>query len=254
MNRFSALLIPFATIIFFFASLYFFSLLFGPLPFSVNSVQTTKSDLFTVTGEGEASAVPDTAQFSVGITETANTVEAAQNAANQTANAIIEGLKGLGIEENKIQTGNYSVNPNYDFSNGGNQRITGYTVTQNLNVEVTPVDRANQAIDIATKNGANTAGGVTFVLNDEKRMELENTARKQAIDEAKSKAKNIADIAGIRLGKLINVQESSFSPGPIPFEARSAVVNDVSEEAVQTQLEPGENAVNISVTLFYETL
>ena len=33
----------------------------GPVPFSVNSIQTTKTNLFSVSGEGKATGIPDTA-------------------------------------------------------------------------------------------------------------------------------------------------------------------------------------------------
>lgn len=244
--------LPIVVILFIFIFIYLFAKILGPIPLSINAVTTTKTDMFTATGEGEATAIPDTAQFTLGVTKQAATVQEAQQQANQVASAIIDGLKKMGIKEENIQTTNYSVTPNYDFSTSS-QTITGYSVSQNIQVEVTPIEKANEAIDMAVGQGANMTGGITFVLDDKKQLELENKARKQAIDAAKQKAQSIADAAGIKLGRIINVQESNAMPRPV-FMDRSAVAMEAKEEAAPTNLQPGENTVNLTVTLYYETL
>ncbi|MFH1833261.1 MAG: SIMPL domain-containing protein [Candidatus Levyibacteriota bacterium] len=247
--KFEELKTPFFTIIFIFLGLIIFTKLFGPIPFSINSVQTTKANLFNAQGTGKATAVPDTAEISLGATKTAQNVTDAQNQVNSVVNKIISDLKKLGIEEKNIQTLNYSISPNYDF-NSGRQNVTGYTVTQNMEVKIKPIDKANQAIDTATADGANLVGGVTFVLDDKTQKDMENKARNDAIKDAKEKAENLAKAAGIKLGKIIDVQEGqSFEPRPILMS------QGVSEKAqtIPTQLAPGENTVTSTVTLYYET-
>lgn len=241
---------PFFTVLFIFAFFYLFARLFGPLPFSVNSVTTTKTDLFTVSGEGEVTAVPDTATFTVGVTQTASKVETAKNQITESTNKIIDDLKKLGVKENDIKTINYNVYPNQDYA-GGQNTITSYTATQQLQVKVDNVDLANKALDSATQNGANQVSGVNFTIGDEEREKLQDQARRKAIDDAKKKAKSIADAAGIRLGKIINVWEND-SPEPVFLEAKEATGRGA--DVPQTDLQPGENTVRIMVSLSYETL
>lgn len=240
----------FFSVLFIFLFLYIFTKFLGPVPFSVNSVNTTKTDLFTVTGDGEATAVPDTAIADFGVTKSASTVDQAKNEVNTAANQIISGLKSLGIEDKHIKTTNFSISPNYDYSTG-RDTITGYTVMQNLEVEITPIENANQAIDMASKNGANMVGSIQFTVNDEKKIELENKAREDAVNKAKQKAANISRISGIRLGKLVNVQEGSSAYPPIMYNAKAADAVGAGES--RTELQPGENTVTITVTLSYET-
>ncbi len=230
-----------------------FSKLFGPIPFSVNSVTTTKTDLFSVSGEGEAVAVPDTATVNLGVTKTASTVEAARNEATRTANDIIAGLKELKVDDKKVKTTNYSVNPNYDFTSG-KETITGYTVSQNLQIEVDPIDKANQVVDMATTRGANQVGGVQFILNDAKREQLEKQARDEAILKAKAKAQSVANAAGIKLGKIINLIEDNIGPQPPVMYDRMALGKGGDAAENPTDLQPGENSVHVTVTLYYETL
>lgn len=241
----------FFTVFFLFVFTYLFARLFGPIPFSVNSVTTNKNDLFTVSGEGEATAVPDTALVHVGVTKNGSTVEQAKDDVNTAVNKMIEDLKKLGIEDKNIKTVNFSVNPNYDYSRGTNA-VTGYTVSQDLQVKVDPIDKANKVVDQAIADGANVAGGITFTLNDDKKMALEQKAREDAIKKAKDKADAIAKASGIRLGRLVNVQEGQNAATPLPMMSADLRASGKGA-AEETNIQPGENSVNVTVTLSYET-
>jgi len=248
MREFKTALFTTIAILFIF---FLYTKLAGPIPFSVQSVQTTKTNLFTASGTGKATGIPDTAQLSIGATKTALTVADAQNQANAAAEKIIKDLKLLGVEEKNIKTTDYSVNPNYDYNRGGQQNITGYTVTQTLEVEITPIDIANKAIDTATSDGANVIGGIAFTFNDKTKKDLESKARTEAVKIAKEKAENLAKVTGIRLGKIVDVQESgNFEPRPIMMAAGSLE----TKSAPDTQLQPGENSITTTITLSYETL
>src|SRR6185312_14515731 len=102
-----------ASILFFFLCLFLYTKFLGPFPFAVNSIQTQKTDLFQVTGEGSATAVPDTAHISFGVTKQAATVTDAQNQTNTAIAAITNALNAQGIDTKNIKTTDYSVNPNY---------------------------------------------------------------------------------------------------------------------------------------------
>jgi uncharacterized protein len=244
----TALLTTIAIFIVFFLYIKFI----GPIPFSVNSITTTKSNLFSVSGTGKATGIPDMAQLSIGVTKTALTVAGAQNQTNTAANKIIEDLKGLAIKEKDIKTTDYSVNPKYDYSRG-DQNIIGYTVTQTLGINITPIDIANKAIDIATLDGANLVGGINFTFNDKTRKDLENKAREEAVKIAKEKAVTLSKTTGIRLGKIVDVQESyGYSPRPV-YDMMTKGAGD-SAASAPTQLQPGENSITTDITLSYETL
>lgn len=237
-------------IVVFFVLLFVYTKFLGPIPFSVNNINTNNETPFEVTGTGSAAGAPDKALINLGITETSTSVLDAQNKANQKTETIIDSLKKLGIPEKDIKTSNYSVNPDYNFS-GGSQKITGYTVNQNFEVE-TPINKANEAVDSATSAGANLVGGISFDLDDDKKLELENTARKEAVEMAKKSAEGLAKAAGIKLGKIINVRENSGGevPRPIMLEAKDSTGGFIENP---TDITPGESKIEINVTLTYQT-
>ncbi len=259
-------------LVFFFVGLFIYTKLAGPIPFYINSVNTTQTDLFNVDGTGTATAVPDTGVVNLGVTQTATTVADAQSKTNGIANKIIEDVKKLGIPEKDIKTTNYSVNPNYGTNprpllpnqpqtmmypiqppaGGSEQQIIGYTVTQNLEIDVTQMDKTNKVVDTATADGANLVGQVSFIFSDAMKTKLENQARADAIKEAKQKAQDLSNMSGIRLGKLINVVESNqIRPWPMTFMGTGKATS--GEAQPPTNVTPGENTVSITVTLSYQT-
>lgn len=240
---------PFFTILFILLGFFIYTKLFGPIQFFVNSVSTTKTDVFSVSGEGEANAIPDTATINMGITTTNNSITIAQNKTNSVINTIISDLKSLGVEEKSIKTTNYNINPNYNYSDG-KQRINGYTVSANIVAKVSPIEKLNQAIDIATLDGANTVGGVQFTFNEKLLERLQEKARKEAIANAKKKAQELAKESGIILGRIINVAETGgLNPFPVPFYGRAESLDLTSEP---TKIQPGESTITSTITLSYE--
>jgi uncharacterized protein YggE len=259
------------TLVFFFLGLFIYTKLAGPIPFYVNSVNSTQTDLFNVDGTGTATAVPDTGIVNLGVTQTSTTVADAQNKTNGIASKIIQDIKKLGIAEKDIKTTNYSVNPNYGTNpkplpnqpqtmmypiqpptGGSEQQIIGYTVTQNLEIDVTQMDKTNKVVDTATVDGANLVGQVSFSFSDDMKTKLENQARADAIKEAKQKAQDLSNMSGIHLGKLINVVESN-QIRPWPMTYMSAGKSTTGEVQPPTNVTPGENTVSITITLSYET-
>lgn len=248
----------FFVVIFSFAALYLFAKLFGPIPFAINSTTNTRSDLFTSTGTGEVSATPTTAHVSLGVTATAASADDAKNQLNKTINTVIGDLKKLGIDEKKIQTTNFSVNQNTSGPviqalpiRPSTNPSGDYTANATLEVETKDVATANQAVDTASKDGANVINGVSFSLTDADQQALEDQARIKAIADAKSKAEKIAKAAGLKLGRLVNITEGS-APQPMFATAQSADLKAAPSD--QTNLQPGENKVQVTVTLSYETL
>ncbi len=234
-------------IVVFFLSLFAYTKLAGPIPFSLSSIVTTKTDTFTVTGEGKSTAIPDIAVVNAGVTAQGATVAVVQENINSKTNAIIAAVKKLGIKSEDIQTTNYSVNPTYDYQNT-TQRITGYTANNTINIKVRDTARANEVIDGATAAGANQIGGVSFDVSD--KTKAENEAREKAIAQAKKKAETAAKAAGFTLGKVINYTEGVGGGMPGPMYAKADAV--MNPERSATQIEPGSSEITISVSLSYE--
>lgn len=237
---------PFAWILTFFVLLFVYTKFVGPIPFSVNSVSTQKSTTFDVTGEGKVTVKPDVASVTVGIQAKGASVKLAQDQINTTINNVSEAVKNLGVDSKDIQTTNYNINPEYDYTAG--QKIKGYTASTNLQIKVRQVDKVNEVIDNATANGANQVGGIFFDVDD--KTKAENEAREKAVEDAKKKAENAAKIAGFRLGRIVNYSENFGGRFDVIPMARTLDLKSTSEAS--TQVESGSTDITVVVTLSYD--
>ena len=241
---------PYIKIILIFASVYLLLRFLPAIP--ISSVITQKQDLFAVTGSGKVTVVPDTGQIELGITTTAADVKTAQNQANVVIKKITSDLKNLGLPEKDIKTSNYSIYPQYDYQPGGANRIKGYQVSANLSVTIRSLDLINKVIDTASTDGANSVSAVQLTVDETRQKELLQEARKQAVADAKSKAESLSHAAGLSLGRLVNVSESTPNyPRPYLMSADMMAVKSGTGEP--TQIQPGSTDITSSVTLSYET-
>lgn len=246
---------PVIVILFFFVVLFAYTKLAGPIPFDVNSVSTSKSDAFSVTGEGKVEAKPDSATVRLGVVARGSTSELAKTNLNTSINDIVDSIKDLGVEEDDIKTENFNIYPEYNdlrplpanTVSSDQNRITGYTGNTNITVKVADAEMANKVLDIGVAHGANQVGGIDFEVKD--KTEALNKAREMAVADAKKKAEDAARIAGFRLGKVINYSEGQGGGYPVPMYAKAE--NAVAQDSA-TQIQPGTNEIVITVTLSYE--
>jgi len=236
-----------AAILIFFVLLFAYTKLAGPIPFSINSVTTQKTTTFDVTGDGKASVTPDSATVTAGVNAQGSDQKTVQDKMNTAINAVTTAIKGLGVDSADIQTTNYSINPQYDYS-GGPQKQTGFQSSTNLTIKVKDLSKVNQVIDAATAAGATNVNNLGFDSSD--KTGAQNQARQMAIADAKKKAQAAADAAGFKLGSLVNYQESengAIRPIPMLKSVGGPMAADAS-----TNVQAGSNEVDMSVTLSYE--
>jgi uncharacterized protein YggE len=213
----------------------------------------------SVSATGKSKAVPDIAQISLGVYAQGRDAKEAQNKAAESINKIIAFVKAQGVASEDITTTNNGLNPRYDYQSGQNN-IVGYDSNQTVSVKVRGVNtpegktKAETIMAGSVDNGANQMYGSQFVIDDPDQARQE--ARKQAIEKAKAKAKELADAAGIKLGKVVSVQdgEGSYPPG-IPYAADAVMgkgMGGAERSAIAPSIEPGSQEVTQTVTLVFE--
>lgn len=203
-----------------------------------------------VVGEGKVTVIPDTATVQVGIVvSSAKTVEEAQQKINVVNNAIIAAMQQLGIAKADIKTSNYSINPDYSYTNGNNQ-ITGYSGNATLTITVKDTKILSQVVTEATAAGANQVNDPQYTVSSPEKFREE--ARNKAIANAKEEAARLAQSLGIRLGKITNIVESQpNTPFPMLYKADMAVSNE-ARQSIPPTLEGGDQEITSTVTLYFE--
>lgn len=219
------------------------------------------SNTISVNGDGEVFAVPDTATFSVTVQERAKDVATAQTAATKKNNDIIAYLKGNGVEEKDIQTTDYNVQPQYEYSNGactagycqpGKQKLVGFEVTQTLTVKVKDTTKAGDLLSGVGSKGASSVSGLSFTIDDQDKLEAD--ARDKAIADAKKKAEELANSLGVSIVRIVGFSESANQP--YAYGRATMAMDGASftkaEAAPSPELPVGQNKITSSVNITYE--
>lgn len=208
---------------------------------------------FSVTASGKVTAIPDIANITLGVyTEAQPTAAEAVKKNTIKMNKIILALEGIDIGKKNITTSNYSLNPVYDWTDKKGRTLKGYEVRQNVTIKIRDLENIGKAIQVTSEEGANQVGGVNFTIDDPD--ELKKEAMAIAINKAKAKANELAKIAGLKKGKLINVYESQTH---YP-DARVNKVYALDEASglkgtiPKPIIEAGEQELAVEVTLVYE--
>ncbi len=205
-----------------------------------------------ISGEGKVTAAPDIAEISLGLITDNRNVGTAQKENTDKVNQIIAKLGTLGVEKKDIQTSNYSIYPQYDYSNG-QQVLRSYQVSQSVNVKIRDLEKVGTIVETAGSLGANQVSGLSFTIDDPEALRQE--AREKALVSAKEKAESLAKAAGVKLGKLVSFNESiAGGTSPMPYYRGEMDVKNEAMDAVAPQIEPGSQDIIVNVSVTYEVL
>ncbi len=212
------------------------------------------SNSITVTGEGEAVAIPDVAVFTFTIFEKGSTVAGVQDGVTRLTDATLADIRALGIPEEDIKTTAYNVYPTYDYGSCWEGPcpapvVTGYQVDHNMEVKVRDTEKVAAVLEALGKKGLWSISGPNFEVDDNDALLTE--AREKAIEEAKSKAEKLAKQLGVRLVRIVSFYENS---GGYPMYDEYGYGGTMAEDAAYKapSLQPGEQETSVSVSITYE--
>jgi hypothetical protein len=204
-----------------------------------------------VTGSGSVTGEPDIATLYLGVSVEKESVEAAREAAASAMTAVIDVLKTNDIAENDIQTQNFSIYPQYDYTEEG-RVLRGYSANNTVNATVRDLESLSDIIDDAIGAGGDivVVNWVQFMIEDP--TPLQAQARVLAVKDAETKAQTLAEASGVSLGKPITITETTRTLGPPIAYAESAEFTADDGARSSTPIQTGELTVTINITIVYE--
>ncbi len=196
----------------------------------------------SATGIGTVEVEPDIATVSIGVTTQGDTAAASLTANSKAVEAVMARLTADGITATDMQTSNLYLSPNWTGYDTGAPVISSYVASNMLTVTVRDLSKLGAILDSSVSDGANTLNGVTFGLADPE--PVLNEARKEAVVVAQTKAELLATAAGMKLGNIISITESSAANMPYPMYDEAA--------AAPVPVAGGALGLSASVTVLYE--
>ncbi len=203
-----------------------------------------EAPVITGTGRGVVRGVPDTATVVIAVDTQAASAAAALDDNSTRTNAVIDTLKAAGVADADLQTSNLSIYPSYDQRG----RINGYQVSNSLTATIRDVDAAGAAIDAAAEAAGDAVRvqGITFSIDDT--SELVSAARAEAVEEARGQAEELADGAGVDLGRVRSVAEVSE---PVASDGDFRASSDALDSE-SVPIEAGSQELTVTVTVTFE--
>ncbi|MCA1566791.1 MAG: SIMPL domain-containing protein [Acidobacteria bacterium] len=206
-----------------------------------------------VSGDSLVQARPDTAMISVAVVTQAQTALAAQQENARRSEAMVRALKSAAGAGAEVETSGYSLQPQYNYRENQTPIIRGYEARNTVTVTLGDLSKVGPVIDAATAAGANNIDNLSFTLR------RDEPARDQALAaatrEALRKAQVMAVALGGRVGRIVEVQESSGGR-PIPiYDARAQARGMVAQAMeAKTPVEIGTLDIRAQVQLVAEII
>jgi uncharacterized protein YggE len=202
------------------------------------------SKTITVTGSGSAAGAPDVCRVNLGVSVARAGVGEAASESNAALQAMLAVLTAKGVAKEDVRTVDYGIHPEYEHRPEGG-RFIGFRVRNQVEALVRDAGDVGDVLTavVAAGGDAVEVQGLTFEVSDP--GALLARARDLAWEDALAKAKQLAKLAGVKLGAARRIEEGRAGPpGPMPM-ARMAM-------AESTPIEAGTTTLRTAITVTFD--
>jgi len=207
-----------------------------------------------VTGEGKVTVVPDITTLRLGIEAQEVSVAEAQTKASEAMNKVMAALTDSGVAEKDIKTQYFSIRQVTRWDNVKEEEVVvGYRVTNMITAKIRDIDMVGPIIDAVAEAGGDLTriDNIAFSVDDP--TAYYEKARQKAMADVEAKAKQLATLAGVTLGKPTYISEGVQVPPTVyprvVYEAAPAPA-----PAPAPAISPGEIEISLTVQVAYAIL
>ena len=203
--------------------------------------------LIIVTGSAEKSFKPDMAIVSLSLWGKGSSAKGAQEINQKYSKLLKKSLSKFNIKDADVQTSEYSLNPDYVYNQEAKKNIlTGYQVTEGLNVIIRNVEDVGAFIDSLSDDkkvvdGRINLNSLSFDLSTRK-LEEQNLLT-EAVKSAEEKATILAKAANVKIKGIHRLAPIQSGERPIHMRA-----NLMMEKSAGTQLMSGQVRITSEVS------
>ena len=205
----------------------------------------------TVSSQGKTTATPDLAEITFSVVTTGKDPQTLTENNVSKMNAAMEFLSSEAIATSDIATTGYDLQPAYNYDNTTQRNyITGYTLTQTVQVKVHDMTKVAAVLAGLTPLGVNQVGNVDFTFSNQDQFVA--LARADAIGKDEVKAQEMATQAGTLLGPVVSISENVFVPQPYPVYGMAVGAGAPMAALSVPNIQPGTQDITDNVTMTYE--
>ncbi|HVZ37667.1 MAG TPA: SIMPL domain-containing protein [Candidatus Kapabacteria bacterium] len=203
----------------------------------------------SVSGDAEMRVVPDQVQFDLGIETENKDIEEATRDNDNRLNALLDAIEKLGIARQDVQTNQLTIAPEYAYKDGRRGEFLGFSTSRNVSVTLKNFGKTRNLIAAALKAGVTNVG--QGQLRTSELRKYRDEARVLAIRAAKDKALLLAHELGVKVGRVLTIEETPTMSMYANQVQTSRFDRGASGEDDNT-LAPGELSVSARVSVVFE--
>ncbi len=201
-----------------------------------------------VSGKGIVKAAADVAYIMIAVERTEKSADQAQKIVAEKMKNIMAGLAKHGISNDKIETTQISLFPQYQYDKG-KRSLIGYNARNQIKVTTDDLENIGKVIDTVVSAGATNIQNITFSVKKEAPYKKE--ALQKAFNDAKEKAEIIASASGLTIKKISTIQEAEARLIS-PIGRLQAYGAGEAGAGASSPITPGKVEVRGNLTVVYE--
>lgn len=183
----------------------------------------------SVSGEAKQDFTPDQAILSISLNSRDKDLNTAKRANDQMVEKLVKIAKDFNIPTEKVGTSSVNVSPEYDYDNNSHKQIfRGYMISRSLRITMDKLDIHERVLSAIVDAKIDQVNGIEFQLADpESHLQA---LRAKAVANAKARAEQLAQAAGVKVGIpiAISLGENAtppMMPRPMMMMAKSAMAD-----------------------------
>lgn len=205
----------------------------------------------TISAQGLTTATPDMAEISFSVVTQGKDPQALSDNNNQKMTAVMQFVSSQNIASSDIATTGYNLMPNYQWDkNTQRNYITGYTLTQTVQVKVRDLSKVASVLGGLAPLGVNQIGSVNYTFQDPNKFIA--LARADALSKAQKQVNEMVSETGASVGKIMNISESSYIPYPRASYDYATGMGGAATVSIAPPIQPGTQDVTDTVNVTYE--
>ncbi len=201
-----------------------------------------------VTGNAQVILAPDIAYISIGVHTEAQTAKEAVDSSNTQTQAVIDAIKGQGVDAKDIQTTNFSVYQQIKTGPNGENQGTYFVTDNTVYVTMRDLSKIGNILDASVAAGANNIYGITFDVQDKEKAT--QTGRDEAMADALAQAEQLAKATGATVGPVQSITYYSNTPSPIYYDTKAVAAGVGGGGSVP--ISSGQLTLTVTVNVIYE--
>lgn len=209
----------------------------------------------TVRGDAELKKPADEIYLRIGVVTENTDAGEALDANTERMNAVVKVLERAGLTKDEYKTGRFQIRPKYtrrprQVDADWTPKIVGYSVTNSISIETKKIDQAGRYIAEANRAGANSADVAGFGLAEPRMYRAE--AIRKATENALRDAREMAEAAGLRLVRIININLDSAATPRGPEASPMMMSRARGADSGAPPIEAGDVTIRAAVSVSYE--